>query len=559
MVKVGKFAKAVGNNTKDNIKEKAEEFANQLKEDPLSIIDVSVVVNFVQDPLGVLEETLTDPEFIGSCIATALECVPGVGPILASVFSLFWPTDPAKQPVTREELDKRLEEFKTEMIGIMDKKIQDSEVKTWKTICEAFFNGIVSSAPILQDKINTLKHRLAEDGKADSTLKTYVREALELQRVQIKTIIQFCASKEFLKDIVKFYQDSLFMYISVMNVLNTWWYQLEVDEYFISGKAANENAGEVKSLRERLHITLQKGINDIATGAMQVHPSYLPEFYKNGHLLLKNDSWWYPVKLLIHPEQKRPVDTSFDNRNFYCNPVELPDLEHAYIYRIDAAYFYPGQLQDYMEGKRVFPDSIEPISGCYGLYPTPGSSLPITILGDVKRKVQVRVLTTTVYDKTSLTVYDAESNNFNPHPRPSPTGIGHRSAMIRAITDPVQVVDQHSNRNDYTQSGFAWSQMMHTNNVSLQFSGYKSLFLPKFFAERVLFVEIIIHDKSDQSPLTNPPLPEGNDKFTVNLGQETETTTVVLPPWPLSQPSKHFDEDIYNVTITTSFVNLFKS
>ncbi|EGG13570.1 ubiquitin-protein ligase domain-containing protein [Cavenderia fasciculata] len=103
-------------------------------------------------------------------------------------------------------------------------------------------------------------------------------------------------------------------------------------------------------------------------------------------------------------------DTSYENREFRCHPLELPDLEHAYIYRIDAAYFYPGQLQDYMEGKRIFPDS------------------------DVKRKVQVRVLTTTVYNKTSLTVYDAESNNFNPHPRPSPTGIGHRSAMTRAIT-----------------------------------------------------------------------------------------------------------------------------
>ncbi|EGG15598.1 hypothetical protein DFA_10440 [Cavenderia fasciculata] len=464
MVKVGKLAKALGNSTKDNIQEKAEEFGNQLN--------------------------------------STCECVPGVGPILASVFSMFWPADPAKQPITQEELDKRLEEFKTEMIGIMDSKIADSEVKTWKNICEAFFNGIVSSAPILQDKINTLKHRLAEDGKADSSLKTYVREALELQRVQIKTIIQFCASKEFQKDTVKFYQDSLFMYLSVMNVLNTWWYQLDVDPYFISGKAANENAGEVKSLRERIHITLQKANAD-----------HIKEFYANGHLLLKNDSWWYPVKLLIHPEQKRPVDTSFGHRSFRCEPLVLPDLENAYIYRVDAAYFYPGQNQDYMEGGRTFPDSIEPISGCYGLFPTMGSNLPITIPGGVKRKVQVRVLTTTNYTKTTLTVFDTDDDNYSP-PRPNISGLGHRSAMIREISDPLQVVDQNSNYNHYNTSGFAWSQMMFTNNVSLQFSGFKSPSSPKFFEERVLFVEIIVHDKSDQSPLTNvTPLPEDNEKF----------------------------------------------
>ncbi|EGG15596.1 hypothetical protein DFA_10438 [Cavenderia fasciculata] len=504
MVKVGKLAKALGNSTKDNIQEKAEEFGNQLKENPLAVIDVSIVVNFVQDPLGVLEETLTDPEFIGSCISTALECVPGVGPILASVFSMFWPADPAKQPITQEELDKRLEEFKTEMIGIMDKKIADSEVKTWKNICEAFFNGIVSSAPILQDKINTLKHRLAEDGKADSSLKTYVREALELQRVQIKTIIQFCASKEFQKDTVKFYQDSLFMYLSVMNVLNTWWYQLDVDPYFISGKAANENAGEVKSLRERIHITLQKGITDIAAGARQAKADEIPDFFNNGHLLLKNDAWWYPVKLLIHPEQKRPVDTSFANRTFYCDPLVLPDLENAYIYRVDAAYFYPGQKQDYMEGRRNFPPSIEPVSGCYGLYPTPGSSLPIKINGG-KRKVQVRILTSSSLTKTTLHCCDTQSYDYETR----------KNKFNRSIVDPLGVVET-----TYLNSGLAWSQLMHTNSLELGFSGFFPQF--KYYPERVFFVEFIVHDKSDQSPLTDVPLPADNEVFFSAAPEEEE-------------------------------------
>ncbi|EGG15569.1 hypothetical protein DFA_10411 [Cavenderia fasciculata] len=415
--KFGKMAKAFGDSTKDKI----------------------IVVNFVQDPLGVLEETLTDPEFIGSCITTALECVPGVGPILASVFSLFWPADP-KKAVTQEELDKKLEEFKTEMIGIMDSKIQESEVKT--------------SVPILQDKINTLKHRLGEDGKANPTLKTYVRDVLELQRVQLKTIIHFCGSKGFRKDTIKIYQDTLFMYISVMNVLNTWWYQLEVDEYFISGKAGNKNGGEVKSLRERMHITVLKGITDIAAGAR---------------------------------ENKRDLLTP-----------QLPDLEHAYIYRVDAAYFYPGQKQDYMEGRRNFPPSIEPVSGCYGLYPTPGTNLPVTTKGG-KRKVQVRVLTATPLAKTTMQCHlPREPSQWEGQPK-----------MNRTICDKFGVVVD----SEYSTSGFAWSQLMYVDKFTLDFSGY-SLMVGKNFKERVLFVEFIVHDKADKKPLTNiPPLPADNDEF----------------------------------------------
>ncbi|EGG24687.1 hypothetical protein DFA_02931 [Cavenderia fasciculata] len=270
----------------------------------------------------------------------------------------------------------------------------------------------------------------------------------------------------------------------------TWWYQLEVDPYFISGKKANANAGEVKSLRERLHITYKKGINNIATGALKAKADDIKEFYKNGHLLLKSDSWWYPVKLLIHPEQKRPVDTSYQNSSFPCNPLELPDLDHAY--RVDAAYFYPAQSQDFMEGYRDFPESIEPVSGCYGLYPTPGSNLPVAIKGG-KRKLQVRVLTASPLTKTTMQCS---------LPRIYCQSASSRATMNRTICEEIRVVDD-----TYKHSGFAMSQLMHTDWVDLDFSGC-DLNIEKFYEERVLFVEFIVHDKSDQKPLTNiTPLP----------------------------------------------------
>ncbi|EGG15541.1 hypothetical protein DFA_10383 [Cavenderia fasciculata] len=222
MPKVGKFAKAKGKfikSSKDKLRAKKDEFVQNLKSDPFSCISAKDIVDFCEDPEGVIKNLANDPDLLPSLVSGALSLVPVVGPFLASVFDLFFPKPPEKEMVSKEDLEKRLDEFRIQMEGIMDKKIAESEVQTWKRLCEAFFKGLVDNMEVLRTKVGVLKVRLRE-GEADSNLKTYVREAFESLRAQVKGIIRFCGNHAMVDNVVPYYLDSLFIYIVVMANLN---------------------------------------------------------------------------------------------------------------------------------------------------------------------------------------------------------------------------------------------------------------------------------------------------------------------------------------------------
>ncbi|KAF2071179.1 hypothetical protein CYY_007496 [Polysphondylium violaceum] len=67
--------------TKENVKEKNDVVVDGLKEDPFSIIDIEMVGEIFNDPLGFIGDLVTDKEFIDQMIGAAIECIPVVGPM----------------------------------------------------------------------------------------------------------------------------------------------------------------------------------------------------------------------------------------------------------------------------------------------------------------------------------------------------------------------------------------------------------------------------------------------------------------------------------------------
>ncbi|GAM28016.1 hypothetical protein SAMD00019534_111920 [Acytostelium subglobosum LB1] len=134
----------------------------------------------------VISDKLKDKEFVGECISTALECVPGIGPLLAFSFSMFWPKDPNKELVTRKELQAAIDTLKNEMITIIDKKIEETEANIWKKLVNALFECLVSELDDLQEPISLLKRQLAEDGVGSEKTKTQIRMALTSLRHKTK-------------------------------------------------------------------------------------------------------------------------------------------------------------------------------------------------------------------------------------------------------------------------------------------------------------------------------------------------------------------------------------
>ncbi|GAM20044.1 hypothetical protein SAMD00019534_032190 [Acytostelium subglobosum LB1] len=389
-------------------KEKETEIKGQIMEDPFSLVPVDAVIGLVKDPVGFLSEKFNDKEFLGECIATALSCVPYVGPILSTVFSMFWPKDPNAAVITKGELEARLTEFRTEMEKVIDTKIDaaitESESSMWKSLVAAFFETLIDRVEDAKDLVNCLKRGLLDDAEGCDKIKTDVRVAMEQIRQKAKELSNFCRNPKFAKHVLKYHYHVMFILVATHRQMDAFWYQFDIDPRFVMGAPAipKHNLKEIRSLAEKLHVYISNAMGAIAKGVMDNVKDKKTDrnscYDEYSAKLFLSDMYLYPCPLFI-----APASTS--------DTITVPDKGSKFIYRIDAANFkarYPSS-RDWKDAAQV-----DVLTGCKGMILGEGPSITLKLAK--KCNVRVRVfgqytkditLLDLGYDKVIPTVSDS--------------------------------------------------------------------------------------------------------------------------------------------------------
>ncbi|GAM26107.1 hypothetical protein SAMD00019534_092820 [Acytostelium subglobosum LB1] len=330
----------------------------------------------IKDPFQVYEDIKreglkVDKDDVNIIFTSVIGCVPGVGPLLQGVFALFWKRASPSDSVSKAELDKKMEELKKEMIGIIDSKIKDSEIRMWTDICQTVLWNLRSSCTSMKIDLSALIYKLDNNETITTDFLTDIRTKITLALDHSTQLLNFCSNPKYMRYVVRFYIESLFTNISIYGLINAFWYQLNYDEIYIAGRKPNRKSPKgVKSNNEKLHDLIMEGLALIGYHANP--DDRYDSFEKNAHLLLKSDVFMYPVPLIMYEpgeqenkeyESELPEgDDKVPNR-----VINLPTKPMAYIMRMDAYYVFTYQMDPRISQSLGNRDGwIEPITGCLG-------------------------------------------------------------------------------------------------------------------------------------------------------------------------------------------------
>ncbi|GAM26106.1 hypothetical protein SAMD00019534_092810, partial [Acytostelium subglobosum LB1] len=345
-----------------------------IRENPLQIIPFCMMCNAleIKDPFQVYEDIKreglkVDKDDVNIIFTSVIGCVPGVGPLLQGVFALFWKRASPSDSVSKAELDKKMEELKKEMIGIIDSKIKDSEIRMWTDICQTVLWNLRSSCTSMKTDLSALIYKLDNNETITTDFLTDIRTKITLALDHSTQLLNFCSNPKYMRYVVRFYIESLFTNISIYGLINAFWYQLNYDEIYIAGRKPNRKSPKgVKSNNEKLHDLIMEGLALIGNHA---NPDDGYEaFEKNAHLLLKSDVFMYPVPFIMYQpgdQENKEFQRPLPNEGVPDMVIKLPVKPTAYIMRMDA-----DNLFNYLVDERLdMADRsgwTEPLTGCAG-------------------------------------------------------------------------------------------------------------------------------------------------------------------------------------------------
>ncbi|GAM25987.1 hypothetical protein SAMD00019534_091620 [Acytostelium subglobosum LB1] len=355
--------------------EMGKRVVDAIKKNPMQIIPFCMMCNAldIKDPFQVVADIKkdglkVDKEDINIIFQSVIGCIPVIGSLMQGVFQLFWKRASPADEVTKEELDKKLSELKKEIIGIIDSKIKDSEIRMWTDICGTVLENLRGSCGDMKSDLAALVYKLEHNEVIKADFLSDIRTKIALVRDHSRALKNFCANPKYLQFVVKFYVEALFVDISLHGLINAFWYQLNYDEIFVSGRKPDKlSPNGVKSNSEKLHEKITRGLSLIAYHA---HPNDGYDGFKDtAHLLLKSDVFMYPVPLIMYNgANDKEMFESIPEDGVPEKEIKLPNMPSAYIMRMDGRdlfrhSFNKSGLGDYRMERG---DWVEPITLCQG-------------------------------------------------------------------------------------------------------------------------------------------------------------------------------------------------
>ncbi|KAF2077263.1 hypothetical protein CYY_001452 [Polysphondylium violaceum] len=368
--KLKKTGDAFLSSTVDNVREKYDGVVQKLKEDPFEIIDIEMIDSVVDDPFGFLKERLTDKEFLGEMIGTAIECIPYVGPILSSVFGMFWPQDPKMKTITAKELEEKLSQFKGEMLKAMDEKIEASEKETWKDLCKTFFDGYVFKVSQMKKSIVILKKEIEDNKGVIDDVPEATKERIRVTFLSLlesaNNISNFCKKQKITGQVLDIYIQAILLQCATTIQLCSFWYQISLDKYFILGIKKSSKSAGAKSVKEEYHDLLAECLKNITPAVYKNildKNEKLNKYYNdNASKMFNTNPWLYQLPLVIAPLNIPKVATG----TRLIPTINVPSKRKTpFIYRIDGANMIPEQSREGQLGYRHIP-IIDPLTKCHG-------------------------------------------------------------------------------------------------------------------------------------------------------------------------------------------------
>ncbi|GAM26108.1 hypothetical protein SAMD00019534_092830, partial [Acytostelium subglobosum LB1] len=349
---------------------------NAIKKDPKQMIPFCMICNAleIKDPFQVYQDIKReglkiDKEDVNIIFSSVLGCIPIVGPLLQGVFALFWKRASPSDTVSKDELNKKMEELKRNIIGVIDSKIQDSEIRTWTENCHTVLLNLRNSCTSLKEDLSALIYKLDNKETITGDFLTDIRTQIKLTLDHSKELLTFCSNPKYMRYVLSYYIEALFITISIYGLINAFWYQLNYDEIYISGRKPNRKSPKgVKSNNEKLHDVLMHGLSLIGHHA---HPNDgYGSFVENAHMLLKSDVFMYPLPLIMYEpgeeesqEEMMPMPDKVPDK-----VIKLPSKSTAYIMRMDARNTFNYRTFK-IKGIHYEDDrypSYEPLTGCLG-------------------------------------------------------------------------------------------------------------------------------------------------------------------------------------------------
>ncbi|KAM9981857.1 hypothetical protein ACTFIY_004161 [Dictyostelium cf. discoideum] len=368
-------------------KKKVEEI---LKKNPLAVIPIDMYGTVeTEDPFDIIEFFTPTSDDIETVATKLIETIPIVGDVLGVVFQLFWKRMNDEDKQKKKELEERLAEFKKEIIGIIDKKIEASEIEQWKRNCQSLVDGMGSTLETLKGALERLRYQLVNGEKVDPVSRESIRTKIDILRNDIKKVYIFTSNAKFVKHTIPQFLESIFLYIFLIRSIDYFWYQWGIPEIEVVGRPATDKSKRLKSLREKLHDKIIDGLFIITENCQDA------SILKNAHLILKNDLVLYPVPLIIGTpikarsqlkEKLHEIDYS------YMPEITIPEHSIPFIYRMDASCLRQDpKSQNIASMKNDF--KYEPISGCNGQFLSGELSLNVNFPDSLKgKKVMIRLL-----------------------------------------------------------------------------------------------------------------------------------------------------------------------
>ncbi|EFA75298.1 hypothetical protein PPL_11374 [Heterostelium album PN500] len=303
----------------------------------------------IKDPVQVVASYEPTREDVGTMVNGVIGCIPGIGALCSSVFSIFWKN--AVDPP--ETIESKLVKFKKEILDIVDKKIKDGSIQIWKDLCSSSLDGLKNGSRELANRIEIINTLLYENKKISSETKSLVQTQLDICINSVENLIALCANDSYDNYVLQNYVQALLTLTMFRRLQDAFWYQFGYHSYQVCGRYPIEGKTKgVKSFREMFHDKLIAGINDVAN-CMSENWAEDEGKYNEGleavPQLLKNDMYIYPVPLVV-------LDSFPDTIQVKDNPV---------IYRIDA---WKAPIKEGLASGGVNPrPPYDPITGCYGV------------------------------------------------------------------------------------------------------------------------------------------------------------------------------------------------
>ncbi|GAM17127.1 hypothetical protein SAMD00019534_003020 [Acytostelium subglobosum LB1] len=344
----------------------------------------------IKDPIEVIANFEPDKEDIGIMVCSVIGCIPVVGPLLQGVFTMYWRrANPEEEKVTKADLERRLKEFKEEILVLIGEKIKDSEIKQWIEQSESQLKGLGSFIEEYREAISMWQHKISERTDSDTqSLSNFLffsklHESIKELRHYCKQMMAFAGHPNYVKYVYKFFIQATLLY--QMSVINTdaYWYQMKFDQIYVTGKPASGQFSAVQSFREKLHNHTVEALKTMADGWNNYdRHSGECKGIENANLILNSDLYYYPIPLIIgnHPKLANLFTSS------ETPVIELPDHPYPYIYRVDGASMGPDPHEP--KGRRLTLPK-DPITQCDGTFYYRKPSITIKLKRG--RKVRVRL------------------------------------------------------------------------------------------------------------------------------------------------------------------------